>query len=389
MGDIFVGGNWKTIVVGGLNAGGRGYYALDVTDPTAPKLLWEFSATDLGLTFGNPIITKRADGTWVVVFASGYNNVSSGDGNGHLYVVDANTGSQLLKIDTFTSGSTPAGSSGTPSGLAKINAFVDSELDNSALRFYGGDLLGNLWRFDIDNRVAPNQQALRLAQLKLADGTAQPITTKPALANVSYNHVDYPVVYAVTGRYIGTTDLSNTTTQSVYAIKDPLTNSPYGDIRASSSMVVQTITAAGSTTLGTRTIAVNPVDWSIKSGWRADFPAAGERVNINPQLVLDTLFVGTNIPSTDTCTIGGSSFLYQFDITTGGIATGQDNVATFVGDVLIQGITTVQLAGSDSSGSGSIVTILTRSDGTLETELQATPSSSNNLRRTSWRELVN
>jgi hypothetical protein len=49
----------------------------------------------------------------------------------------------------------------------------------------------------------------------------------------------------------------------------------------------------------------------------------------------------------------------------------------------------VQLAGSDSSGSGSIVTILTRSDGTLETELQATPSSSNNLRRTSWRELVN
>jgi type IV pilus assembly protein PilY1 len=389
MGDIFVGGQWKTIVVGGLNAGGRGYYALDVTNPIAPKLLWEFSANDLGLTFGNPIITKRADGTWVVVFASGYNNVSPGDGNGHLFVLDANTGSQLLKIDTFTSGSTPAGTSSAPSGLAKINAFVDSELNNQALRFYGGDLLGNLWRFDIDNLVAPNQQALLLAQLKLANGTPQGITTKPALAEVSYNNVKYPVVYAVTGRYLGTTDLSNTTTQTVYAIKDPMTNSPYGDIRASSSMVTQTITAAGSTALGTRTIAVNPVDWSTKSGWRADFPAAGERVNINPQLVLDTLYVGTNIPSTDTCTIGGSSFLYQFDISTGGVATGQNNLATYVGDVLIQGITTVQLAGSDSSGSGSIVTILTRSDGTLETEVQSTPSSANNLRRTSWRELVN
>ena len=389
MGDIYVGGNWKTIVVGGLNAGGRGYYALDVTNPIAPKLLWEFSANDLGLTFGNPIITKRADGTWVVVFASGYNNVSPGDGNGHLFVLDANTGSQLLKIDTFTSGTTPAGTSSAPSGLAKINAFVDSELNNSAVRFYGGDLLGNLWRFDIDNLVAPNQQALRLAQLKLADGTPQSITVKPALAEVSYNNIRYPVVYTATGRYLGTTDLSNTTTQSIYAIKDPLTNSPYGDIRASSSMVVQTITAAGSTPLGTRTIAVNPVDWSTKSGWRADFPASGERVNINPQLVLDTLYVGTNIPSTDTCTIGGSSFLYQFDITTGGVAAGQSNLATFVGDVLIQGITTVQLAGSDSSGSGSIVTILTRSDGTLETEVQSTPSSAANLRRTSWRELVN
>ena len=389
MGDIFVGGNWKTIVVGGLNAGGRGYYALDVTNPIAPKLLWEFSANDLGLTFGNPIITKRADGTWVVVFASGYNNVSPGDGNGHLFVLDANTGSQLLKIDTFTSGSTPAGTSSAPSGLAKINAFVDSELNNSALRFYGGDLLGDLWRFDIDNLVAPNQQALLLAQLKLANGTPQGITTKPALAEVSYNNVKYPVVYAVTGRYLGTTDLSNTTTQTVYAIKDPMTNSSYGDIRASGSMVVQTITAAGSTALGTRTIAVNPVDWSTKSGWRADFPAPGERVNINPQLVLDTLYVGTNIPSTDTCTIGGSSFLYQFDITKGGVAAGQSNLATYIGDVLIQGITTVQLAGSDSSGSGSIVTILTRSDGTLETEVQSTPSSANNLRRTSWRELVN
>ena len=34
--------SWKTMLVGGLNAGGRGYYALDVTNPTAPKSMWEF-----------------------------------------------------------------------------------------------------------------------------------------------------------------------------------------------------------------------------------------------------------------------------------------------------------------------------------------------------------
>ena len=33
--------NWRTVLVAGLNAGGRGYYALDVTDPDNPKALWE------------------------------------------------------------------------------------------------------------------------------------------------------------------------------------------------------------------------------------------------------------------------------------------------------------------------------------------------------------
>ena len=42
--DVFIGGAWKTILVGGLNAGGRGFYALDVTDTTTPKGLWEICA---------------------------------------------------------------------------------------------------------------------------------------------------------------------------------------------------------------------------------------------------------------------------------------------------------------------------------------------------------
>ena len=60
---------WRTILVGGLNAGGRGYYALDVTNPRAPQALWEFCSDatlcpvadeDLGFSFGNPVISKRA-----------------------------------------------------------------------------------------------------------------------------------------------------------------------------------------------------------------------------------------------------------------------------------------------------------------------------------------
>lgn len=375
VGDIFVGGQWKTIVVGGLNAGGRGYYALDVTDPENPTLLWEFRHDNLGLTFGNPIITKQADGTWIVVFGSGYNNVSPGDGNGHLFVLNAATGAEIKTISTFTAGTTPAGSAGTPSGLARINVWVDSELVNEAKRFYGGDLLGNLWRFDIDSLVAPNNSALLLAQLTSPDGSPQPITVKPTLAEVNYNGSRYPVVYVATGKYLGTTDLSDARVQSIYAMKDPLTATGYGVVRSDGSFATQTITASGTN----RTSTTNPVNWITSSGWRADLPA-GERVSVNPQIALETLFVGSNLPSNDSCTVGGQSFLYEFNIASGA------STSSYVGNVMIQGLTLVQL--TEGAAAGSVVSIITRSDGTLQSIVGSPSTSTMNLRRTSWRELV-
>ncbi len=44
MADVKIGGVWKTVLVAGLNGGGRGYYALDVTDPDNPAALWELCA---------------------------------------------------------------------------------------------------------------------------------------------------------------------------------------------------------------------------------------------------------------------------------------------------------------------------------------------------------
>ncbi|HZY19500.1 MAG TPA: PilC/PilY family type IV pilus protein [Ramlibacter sp.] len=384
MGDIYVGTGdtpgWKTIVVGGLNAGGRGYYALDVTDPANPKFLWEFRDTDLGLTFGNPIITKRADGTWVVVFTSGYNNVNTGDGNGHLYVLDANTGAQLTKISTMLPDNTAAGNSATPSGLAKLNVWVDDVDNNLAKRFYAGDVLGNLWRFDIDNLVEPHQAALQLAKFTSPDGTPQSITTKPMLAEVRYNGGVFSVVYVGTGRYLGGADPGNSKVQSMYAVKDPLTNTSLGTVRDGTDLVVQS--SAAITTADKkpgRTVTASPVNWLTKSGWRMDFPVGGERVTVNPQLTLNTLTVASILPSDTACTVGGESFLYRFDILTGAATV------SYVGNVLVQGLTTVQIG---DGGDGSIVTITTRSDATLQTDKTSLPSSGNNLRRTSWRELA-
>ena len=167
VGDIYTGSAWKTILVGGLNWGGQGYYALDITDPNNPVALWEFTDANMGLTYGNPVITKRADGTWVVAISSGYNN-TTGDGKGRIYLINATTGALLTD-----SVRRPSVVGRSPSGLGKINAWVDNAADNTAKRFYGGDMLGNLWRFDFDDLVPPSgAEATKLANFQVGEYAA-------------------------------------------------------------------------------------------------------------------------------------------------------------------------------------------------------------------------
>ncbi|HYE39163.1 MAG TPA: hypothetical protein VEB23_04480, partial [Ramlibacter sp.] len=187
-----------------------------------------------------------------------------------------------------------------------------------------------------------------------------------------------------TGRYLRDGDSKNTGVQTVYAIKEPLAELPYGDVRNGTlkdKFVVQTISAGLDAKKNpTRTTTSKSVDWNAMSGWRADFPVGGERVSVNPQLALDTLFIGSNLPKDEDCSVGGDSFLYQFNILTG------QATSVYVGNVLLQGLTLVQL--TKGSAAGSIETIITRSDGKLQKEIGDPPAVTGSLRRTSWREIV-
>ena len=371
MGDIKVGGTWKTILVGGFNAGGRGYYALDITDPASPKTLWEFTDGNMGLSFGNPVITKRKDGTWVVAFSSGYNN-SGGDGLGHLYVVNANTGALQLDIPTT------AGSSGSPSGLSKINAWVQSGSDNTASRFYGGDLQGNLWRFDVDNLVAPNQAAMQLAKFQIDASTPQPITTKPEPIEVS----GQPGVVVATGKYLGAPDITDATQQSIYAVKDTLTATGWGDVRAdTTNFVRQTLTATGTTA----SVTTNPVSWTTKAGWWLDLPHNLERVATNLALQFNTLAIATAIPNGDACASGGSSWRYYLDVTSGSVVTTNPAGMQWSSSSLIVGMSWVKDA------NGNVRIIYQNSDGSKREEIPPTapPAGAGSAHRTSWRELTN
>jgi type IV pilus assembly protein PilY1 len=389
--DVFIGGAWKTILVAGLNSGGRGYYALDVTDPLNPKGLWEICHdstlcavwdADMGLSYGNPVITKRpSDGKWVVLVTSGYNNISPGSGRGYLYVLDAATGAILEKLDTGVGDTT------TPSGLGRISVWADSaNTDNTGKYVYGGDLLGNLWRFDLT--TSPSG-ILKLGVLTDGSGRPQSVTTRPELGLVQGNRV----VFVGTGRYLGVSDLQDPATwsppstdayqQSVYAIKDK--GVAYGNVRSSANLVQQTISVVDPIT---RTTSTNPVNWSSNNGWYADFnpsnDSPGERVSIDPQLVLGTLLVTTNVPNTDACSTGGDSWQYQFAYDSGQyVSTSPGNaVAAKLGNAITVGVVIVRLP------SGQLKAIATDATGAKTSFGVNVGGSAASGKRTGWRELI-
>ncbi|GHU28276.1 hypothetical protein AGMMS50256_10090 [Betaproteobacteria bacterium] len=400
---------WKTILVGGANRGGKGYYALDITDPENPKALWEFTDTRMGYTYGNPLITKLLDGTWVVMVTSGYNNA---DGQGYLFVLRASDGGMIGSAPIATTGS--GGTSANPSGLAKINGWVNNvEYNNSVLRVYGGDLLGNLWRFDVNDIIAPaGREAQRLATLKDPDGNPQPITTRPELGMVKYK----PVIFVGTGQLLGTTDLTTTGTQSIYGIKDRLEASDYGNPRdpASTYSFVQQklVYSAGDVCApgmvycpeGKPKISFerdidgkqikNPVDWATDDGWYVDFPVGGERANTDIVLVQGTLVVVTNTPQSGACVPAGSSNIYFLDYRTGGFVDGLDNAGYGLSDNLSSG---PELVFTPDGGIKSIVQGDTTTGGGpaggggfggASDEDTPTNPDGDSIRRISWRELI-
>ena len=118
VGDVFYSGAWHTLLVAGMRAGAKGLFALDITDPSqfseanaASIVRWEFQDPDLGYVFGQPLLVKTNNGRWSVIVSGGY-NVGNANGHGILFVIDAETGTLVRKIDTGS------GTVASPTGLS-------------------------------------------------------------------------------------------------------------------------------------------------------------------------------------------------------------------------------------------------------------------------------
>ncbi|HEX9690469.1 MAG TPA: PilC/PilY family type IV pilus protein [Gemmatimonadales bacterium] len=313
--------DWRTILVGGLGKGGKGYYALDITDPAgmatsetalAAKVLWEFTDPDMGFTYGKPVITKLRQYGWVVMVASGYNNPNPG--KGWLYILNAKTGQLLQKITTNF------GSTGNPSGFAHIAGYSISFEDYTVEQVYGGDLFGNVWRFDVSSPTAsPYPAPVTIAELKDSLNNPQPVTTAPRV-EVALNGITR-WVFIGTGKLLDNTDMGNTQTQTMYAFRDGSKSEP-----ATAFLLPPGIThplkRADFVSLSDADLLTGVTVPPDKIGWLHDLSGVGtgggtERVAFD--LVANSGIVAWfgNIPSADPCSPGVTSRTYAVAYETG------------------------------------------------------------------------
>lgn len=350
--DSALDGLWRSMLVSGVAGGGQTIFALDVTDPSiyneanaASIALWEFNDSDdadLGYTYGRPQIAKMADGTWAAVFGNGYNNTEA-DGNasstGHavLYIVDIETGDLLKKIDTM------AGEVGTPNGLA-TPLLIDSNADSVVDYIYAGDLLGNMWKFDVTSPLpaawSSDYSSAGTPDPLFTTQADQPITSQP---QASFHPDNFPgfMIFFGTGQYleINDNDPIGQTTQSFYGIwdKNAATLTPFD----STDLLSQSITDQYLESFDTdndgiddeeftlREVSDNEIDWSTHVGWKLDlFPTQlngsantanfGERQVSNAIVRNGRVIFTTLVPSSVECEFGGTSFLMELDFRSGG-----------------------------------------------------------------------
>lgn len=338
IGDAFYASAWHTVLVGGLNKGGRSIYALDVTTPESFSeanatgiFRWEFTDTDLGYTYSRPAIVRMANGQWAAVFGSGYN----GGGNGHayLYVVNIETGAIIRKIDTTI------GTVADPNGLA-TPAVVDLNGDSIVDYAYAGDLHGNMWKFNLTSAnpatwdVAFVAGAIKSPLFVARDsgGVPQPITSKPEVGRGPKGQG--MIILFGTGKFMEIGDKSPTQTQSFYGVIDKNTIDATDIVSGRSVMTQQTIrveqnftftTPSGSTvTIPLRVTTQLAVAGATGRGWYMDLLSPntpnfrGEMQVSDSVLRNGRIIFTTLIPDADPCSAGGTSWLMEMNALTGG-----------------------------------------------------------------------
>ena len=233
--------NWKTIAITGDRDGGKKYTALDVTDPAAPKFLWEFPtsaqvgtgsgqrAEPAGLSWSDaypnpapimPVTFLDASGNpylrWVAMVNGGFSrNQTAGRG---LYMLDAYTGALLWKYE-FKAGATDdrqymTYSIAAPPGMVSpVSPKVGQP--PGAQYVLAVDTGGQVWRFDVSTPqfVAAGSLATwtgkRLFASAASSATSSAYAAQPTSSTIlDLPHYPYrPMFQMVSGAWGSTGDL--------------------------------------------------------------------------------------------------------------------------------------------------------------------------------------
>jgi len=288
-----------------MRRGGRMVYALDVTDPDAPELLWKHGCPSLNNDSGCTAGFSNIGQTWsvpvggyvlgyvdnddvpkpLVMFGGGFDDClnedvaaypascSSAKGKG-VYILDAETGQTLRKLDTDAPVITDV-------------ATVDLNFDGFIDFAYVADVAGNLYRINL-SAMAGENPANSLSGIEPADWTIVKIGSiadntrrffnSPAAAAIKGSvmvtlgsgdrerplEINYPYASDVQNRFYALMDRPYLT----FVASNP--NSAIGE--------VSTVDLDGNSMLAVESGGGGTFNPSVYDGWYMDLPDRGEQV---------------------------------------------------------------------------------------------------------------
>lgn len=323
---------WRNVVLGGTGAGAKSMFALNVPVPTwnagdaapatlnaaasapgASDLLWEITPATAGFAeLGNVLSTPEhgvmRDGTWVVIFGNGYDSASK---KAQLFIVNATTGALIKKLDTA------AGSSTTPNGLGGVR--VVRNVQKQIVAAYAGDLLGNMWKFDLSGATAGSWEVAFGGSATARNPLYKTAVIEPITAAPSY--VVHPqggvMVLFGSGKLFEVGDTGDFGARALYGVWDKValgaTSSSAADVIADDTTIVAqafvNTPVAGAT--GTYyNLTVTPVDYDTKRGWRLPLTlTTGQRLVDDPEISVGRVFMQTVAPSTALASCAASSLI--------------------------------------------------------------------------------
>ena len=168
----------KVWVFFGLRRGGRAYYALDISNPDSPELMWSVSSqspgmSELGQTWSEPVITKIPErDSPVMIVGGGYDvnkdapGVGTDDAMGRaIFLLDAETGEPIHRFSAESGGGANMTSWPVMDSIAAKVTVLDSDGDGVTDRLYAPDTGGNIWRVDMPTGEPDDWSAMHFAEL--------------------------------------------------------------------------------------------------------------------------------------------------------------------------------------------------------------------------------
>ena len=371
--------SWRTVLIGGMRFGGAcrdntascndannncvktpipgigfsSYFAIDVTDPETPSVLWEFTNSALGFATTGPavvrinarngagIVDRSLNGKWLVVFGSGPTGPLSGrqflgksDQTLKLFVVDLKTGTLLRTIDRDNNNAAIANAFAG----SMINSTADFNLDYQDDAIYLGYVKenGGVWdqggvlRLQTKGDPDPAQWVAS----RLIDNVG-PVTSSVVRLQNNVLHTNW--LFFGTGRYYFTT-ISTTVIlddpsgqRSLFGVKDPC----FTDLNTINTACTTSVNAADLQTVADTTVIDETFANSVGfRGWKidldttasVDYDGTGANSYQAERVITDPLAASTGVvffttfrPYGEDCAIGGRTFLWGLRYNTAGV----------------------------------------------------------------------